>query len=496
MTATLLAYATLTAVDTPPAEAQTYVLKYFGNMEDEAIITGLMSRYGSDLTFSVPVLVMCALAGVVRSWHGIPQLPFELSALPQRFFRFLRLPVVSYAIPALIVVGILRHRKGKHGWLYAVREHFVRRSLGVLTRLQPVNGGFLEASPLTAFVATCLTAAGYRELEATQRALGFLIDTVRDDGSWPIDTDLSNWVTVLSVKALGNALDPADAMRLSDNIRRQAFTQRHPFTGARHGGWGWTDLYGAAPDADDTAGALVALHVLHGGAKCPAEVLEGIEWLLDVQNSDGGVPTFCKGWGRLPFDCSTPDITAHAFHALELWKGMIPSDVQRRANAGMRRMLGWMRRHQQTDGWWVPLWFGDQDAADECAPVYGTAVAVEYLAASEYADAHAMAVRGATWLASVQNDDGGWGGTYGVRSKVTLTAKALVALSMFGETYRTALRRGWDYLYATWRADDLVRSEPIGLYFARLWYSEELYNLTFALQAACALQAISAPPTS
>ena len=29
----------------------------------------------------------------------------------------------------------------------------------------------------------------------------------------------------------------------------------------------------------------------------------------------------------------------------------------------------------------------------------------------------------------------------------------------------------------------LFRPEPIGLYFARLWYSEELYNHTFVLNA-------------
>ncbi|UQT33086.1 hypothetical protein M5E82_16400 [Parabacteroides distasonis] len=70
------------------------------------------------MTFSVPILVMCALAGVITHWDRIPQLPFELSVLPQRLFRFLRLPVVSYAIPALIAVGILRYKKGKQDFYH------------------------------------------------------------------------------------------------------------------------------------------------------------------------------------------------------------------------------------------------------------------------------------------------------------------------------------------------------------------------------------------
>lgn len=47
------------------------------------------------------------------------------------------------------------------------------------------------------------------------------------------------------------------------------------------------------PDADDTSGALVALHVLTGGTYSE-EVGKGVEWLLALQNEDGGMPTFCK----------------------------------------------------------------------------------------------------------------------------------------------------------------------------------------------------------
>ena len=43
----------------------------------------------------------------------------------------------------------------------------------------------------------------------------------------------------------------------------------------------------------------------------------GLGWLLDLQNHDGGWPTFCRGWGHLPFDRSGTDLTAHALRALE-----------------------------------------------------------------------------------------------------------------------------------------------------------------------------------
>ena len=68
---------------------------------------------------------------------------------------------------------------------------------------------------------------------------------------------------------------------------------------------------GGVPDVDDTAGAILALAELgHRRGWPPA-----VRWLLQLQNGDGGWPTFCRGWGKLPFDTSAPDLTAHALRA-------------------------------------------------------------------------------------------------------------------------------------------------------------------------------------
>lgn len=486
MTATLLSYASLYAVDIPPREAEEYLNGRFGGTTDDKIVEGVLAYYGKDLTFSVPILVMCALAGVITSWDRIPQLPFELSVLPQRFFRFLQLPVVSYAIPALIAVGILRYKKGKRDILSPIRESFIGKSLRVLEKLQPEHGGFLEAAPLTAFVSMCMSGADFREHGVTQKAARFLVDTVREDGAWPIDTDLSGWVTSLSIKALGDDLE--DKSFFIERIKQNAFAYKHPFTGAKEGGWGWSDLPGSVPDADDTAGALVALHVLSKGTYSP-EIGKGIEWLLALQNEDGGMPTFCKGWGKLPFDRSSADISAHSLLAFELWLDALPADIRSKCRKSIRSLLRWMWKTQSDEGAWVPLWFGDQDAKDERSPVYGTAMAVEYLSSSRNPLAQELARKGLRFILSAQNEDGGWGGASGVPSKVTMTARALSALASFPDTERKPVERGFDYLYGIFREGLLFRPEPIGLYFARLWYSEELYNITFVLNALKKLRA-------
>jgi squalene-hopene/tetraprenyl-beta-curcumene cyclase len=489
MTATLLTYVSLYAVGQAPSKAREYLDQQFGGHTEEALINGVLRYYGRDLTFSVPILAMCALAGVISSWDKIPTFPFELATLPQRLFRYLNMPVVSYAIPALIAIGICQmHKKG--GLFSPLRKLFIPKAMKVLQRMQPADGGFLEAAPLTAFVSMCLAEGGFREHEATQRCAQFLVDTVRKDGAWPIDTNLSGWVTSLAGKVFCGSDDEKAA--LAQIIERNATTAVHPFTGAMAGGWGWSDLSGSVPDGDDTSAALVALHHLTHGT-ISVEVENGMRWLMWLQNNDGGMPTFCKGWGKLPFDRSTPDITAHAMLAMGLWLPSLQGELRQAVEKSYERMLQWLQSTAQENGW-TPLWFGDQNAANEKAPVYGTATAVDYLMQSHQDEGMALASQQVPFLLDCQNEDGGWGGNKGVRSKVTYTSRVLAALAHFEDTTPTlsplrggeiakAKQRGWDYLYRRYQAGTLYENEPVGLYFSRLWYSEELYNVTFLLHA-------------
>src|SRR5262249_44851988 len=147
--------------------------------------------------------------------------------------------------------------------------------------------------------------------------------SVRPDGSWPIDTNLSTWVTTLSVNALAAAddLDALDRLpELHAWLADQQYTEFHPYTGAAPGAFAWTPLPGGVPDADDTAGAIIALCNLAG--VIPPGRTESWDrwgharnWLIDLQNSDGGCPTFCRGWTGLAFDRSGADLTAHALRA-------------------------------------------------------------------------------------------------------------------------------------------------------------------------------------
>ena len=89
--------------------AEQWLTTAAGGATPEHLAPAIIARYGKDRTFSVPILTHCALAGK-GDWADVIQLPFELAALPRRWFAALRLPVVSYALPALIAIGQCRHQ--------------------------------------------------------------------------------------------------------------------------------------------------------------------------------------------------------------------------------------------------------------------------------------------------------------------------------------------------------------------------------------------------
>jgi squalene-hopene/tetraprenyl-beta-curcumene cyclase len=242
-----------------------------------------------------------------------------------------------------------------------------------------------------------LACAGEKHHPCVPDAVRFLINSQRSDGAWPIDTNLATWVTTLSVRALGDQI-PRDARApLKTWLRAQQYKTIHPFTNAAPGGWAWTDLPGGVPDADDSSGALIALWHLCESDDERRELLPAIEagitWLLDLQNRDGGMPTFCRGWGTLPFDRSTPEITAHAFAACKKWLPHLVragrSPLTHRCLRSLQRAMLYLQKTSnsssssaEADGGWIPLWFGNEHTPEEENVVFGSARVLHYILAA------------------------------------------------------------------------------------------------------------------
>lgn len=487
------------------ARAEAYV-------DAEGGISALRKRYGKDKTFAVPILANCALAGIVP-WKEVATLPFFAACVPRRFYSLIQLPVVSYAVPALVAIGQAKFilDPPRNPIKRAALKCFVKPSLKVLEKMLPASGGFLEAVPLTSFVSMALIKTNRANHTVVQKGIQFLLNSFRFEGeklgSWPIDTNLATWNTTLAINALANhpesfaTANSADTKQWTSCVKWVMNCQNretHPFTGAAPGGWGWTDLTGAVPDADDTPGALLALKKVSQLAGLDdiqtAEIQKsaelGVDWLIKLQNRDKGWPTFCRGWLELPFDRSGTDITAHVIRSFLAWRGELNDVKSRKTKVDRAVQTGftYLKQHQEEDGSWLPLWFGNQDMPGDINPFYGTAkVLMAYRDANSFDTKEAQ--YGLRWLRENQNDDGGWGGGPSTNwqnsalgySSVEETALCTeIMLDDPNPDSQNAAQSGIRWLLEATESDLITEPWPIGFYFAKLWYFEKLYPLIFA----------------
>jgi squalene-hopene/tetraprenyl-beta-curcumene cyclase len=229
---------------------------------------------------------------------------------------------------------------------------------------------------------------------------------------------------------------------------------------------------------------------MYGGSREEQMAVEnGCRWLINLQNNDGGFPTFCRGWGRLPFDKSCADLTGHALLAMvkasEILMDSGNSKLLKKITKSVLKATVYLRKNQSYDGAWLPLWFGNQQTRDKTNPVYGTAKVCIYLNDSlelvgsekEWKQQIAQMVQKAkSYLIAQQNANGSWGSHHGVPGTIEETALAVSAIS--AGHWESALK-GIQWL----ETQKQIKASPIGLYFAMLWYDEALYPLIYYTEA-------------
>ena len=176
---------------------------------------------------------------------------------------------------------------------------------------------------------------------------------------------------------------------------------------AEPGGWAFEFRNDFYPDVDDTAFVLMALQrVKYPEAKrMEGAIRRGIQWLLSMQNRDGGWGAFDRDNDKtllcnIPFadhnamiDPSTADVTARVVECLGRFGW--PAE-----HSAIQRAVKFLMNDQCKDGSWFGRWGVNY--------VYGTsgvlrALATVSLTTREYCQ------RAVTWLHAVQKTDGSFG---------------------------------------------------------------------------------------
>ncbi|MFM9957906.1 MAG: squalene--hopene cyclase [Phycisphaerales bacterium] len=213
-----------------------------------------------------------------------------------------------------------------------------------------------------------------------------------------------NWLCDREVTLVG---DWAANLRPED---RAAIAGMGP--GHAHGAWAFEYRNDWYPDVDDTAMVCKALWRAARSSnsatarRARAAAIRGINWILAMQNDDGGWAAFDRTTHRewmehVPFadhnamqDPSCADITGRTLEAL------ITCGVSRE-HPKVRLAVAYLKRQQRPQGCWWGRWGVNF--------LYGTWQAVGGLSAvGEPVDAPYLR-RTLKWLRSVQNNDGGFG---------------------------------------------------------------------------------------
>ncbi|MEM7731130.1 MAG: squalene--hopene cyclase, partial [Pseudomonadota bacterium] len=247
----------------------------------------------------------------------------------------------------------------------------------------------------------------------------------------------------------------------------------------RPGGWAFQYENAHYPDTDDSAVVVMAMDRARGrsGPKNDEAIARGLEWTAGLQSRDGGWGAFDADnsyhyLNNIPFadhgallDPSTSDVSARCVSMLAQ-----AGDDPERLAAG----IAYLEAEQEADGSWFGRWGVNY--------IYGTWSALCALNAAGVAHDAPVMTKGADWLASIQNADGGWGedcdsyaldydGYSPAPSTASQTAWAVLALMAAGRVETDAVQRGVEWLVANQEADGLWGQEHYtGGGFPRVFY--------------------------
>ncbi len=320
------------------------------------------------------------------------------------------------------------------------------------------------------------------------------------------------WDTCIAMVALEEAGLPADHPVL---VKAAEWTLSKQILGggdwqiknkdADPGGWAFEFRNDFYPDVDDTAFVLMALQRV----KFPDEkrmegaMRRGLQWLLSMQNRDGGWGAFDRDNDRaflcnIPFadhnamiDPSTADVTARVLECLGRFGWPAESPVVQKA-------VQFLMKDQCKDGSWFGRWGVNY--------VYGTsgvlrALETVSLTAQEYC------ARAVAWLRQVQKADGSFGeslasyelsSTKGQgNSTPSQTAWGLIGLLAGTDPNDSAIGRAAAYLVQQQNSDGSWSEEEFtGTGFPGVFYLKyHLYKNSFPVYALARYRNQSLPTT-
>jgi squalene-hopene/tetraprenyl-beta-curcumene cyclase len=459
-------------------------------------------------TIIVPLMIISAYKPVrhLRPEQGIAELFPDGVPAPKGDY-----PVVSWEnfflkldrfmkLADRVAPGFLRKPgiKAAHRWML---EHFEN------------SDGLGAIFPPMIYTVVALGCLGYEEDSAAVRwALAQLEDLqIEEEGAIRVQPCHSPvWDTAIATIALADSKLPDFHPSLLRSVRWMLDKEVRVHgdcyargVDAEPSGWHFQFRNERYPDIDDTAMVLLALHAtaLRDDPDVLAATHRAVNWLLALQNSDGGWAAYDRDINnqvltKVTFadhnamlDPSCADITARVVE-------MLGTLGHRQDHPAIARALAYLWQTQEPEGCWYGRWGVNY--------VYGTWQVLQGLKAIDFPMDHPSVIRACRWLESVQQPDGGWGETCESYDDPSLkgqgestpsqTAWAVLGLVSAGRADGEAAHRGVQYLVEHQRGDGTwVDPTYTGTGFPRVFYLRyHLYPVMFPLMAISRHQAATA----
>jgi sporulenol synthase len=301
----------------------------------------------------------------------------------------------------------------------SIRSHAQQFAHDYMQKRIESDGTFLSYFSTTFFMIYALKSIGYKEKSSViQHAINGLKEMICQTGNGPhVQNSPSQvWDTALITDALQEAGVSFEDEMIKRSVNYLVKKQHYKYGDwaieiptISPGGWGFSESNSIHPDVDDSTAALRA--ITYSASEKP-EIRQawdrGIDWLLGMQNRDGGWPAFEKnktkgilasfpmdGAEEAAIDPSTPDLTGRTLEFLGNRAGLTKDHPK------MRRAIQWLKLSQEENGSWPGKW--------GIHYIYGTWAAVTGMRAAGVPSTDKSVQRAKEWLERIQRRDGGWG---------------------------------------------------------------------------------------
>jgi sporulenol synthase len=353
----------------------------------------------------------------------------------------------------------------------------------MLQRIEP-DGTFYGYFSSTFLMIFALMSLGYSKTDQTiTNAVAGLMSMKTEIKGYPHMqyTTATVWNTSLISYALQEArVSPSDPMvrKANDYLLRRQHVRYGDWAvhnpNAFPGGWGFADQNTIHPDVDDTTASLRAISREAQSQDRPQSLQSwqrGTEWVLSMQNDDGGWPAFEKNTDSkllklfpiekaeyILTDPSSADLTGRTLEYLGSMTNL------KKNHPAIMAGIRWLKVNQEHNGSWFGRW--------GICYIYGTWATVTGLVAVGVRPTHSSITKAVNWLQTIQNSDGGWGescksdekGEYVPlhASTLTHTAWAVDTLISVADKSSYSINKGIQFILNHLERDDWTTEYPKG----------------------------------